>query len=354
MTVEQTDESAQSAGSAQGQASAEGIQPDARSGMQSSLLYNVERFALPSLLILVLIFFSVWPKTGSLFASAANFQETGSDYVYIGMLALASLLPLVCGEFDFSVGSNAGFTQIVAATAMARFHVPLPFAIMLAIAFGAAVGLGNGNTVSRVGVNSLIVTLGTSAILLGVVEWYTGSQSINIGISPSLVNFGSERTFGVPDMCYLLLGVALVVYYVLQHTPYGRYLSSVGSNPRAARLVGLQVDRLKLTAFVLAGALAGVAGVLLVAKNGSATPEAGSVTDTLQALAACYLGATSIRPGRFNVPGAMLAVYFIGFSVSGLAIAGVQSWVSQVFSGAALFIAVVVSTVIGRRRAGGA
>jgi ribose transport system permease protein len=109
---------------------------------------------------------------------------------------------------------------------------------------------------------------------------------------------------------------------------------------------------LKLSAFVISGALAGLAGVLLVAKNGSASPQAGSVLDTLTALAACYLGATSIRPGRFNVLGAMLAIYFIAFSISGLSIAGVQSWVNDVFYGAALFIAVVVSTVIGRRRAG--
>jgi len=327
-------------------------QPGVQSGMQSALLYNIERFALPTILILVLIFFSVWSTTGHLFFSSANFQEVGANYVYTGMLALASLLPLVCGEFDFSVGSNAGFTQIVAATAMARFHVPLGFAIALAIAFGALVGLGNGNTVSRLGVNSLIVTLGTSGVLLGVVEWYTGSQSINTGISTSLINFGSANTFGIPDVVFLLFGVAVVVYYVLQHTPYGRYLSSIGSNARAARLVGLRVARFKLSAFVVAGALAGLAGVLLVARNGSATPEAGTVTDTLTALAAAYLGATSIRPGRFNVVGAMLAVYFIGFSVDGLAIAGVQSWISQVFSGAALLIAVVVSTVIGRRRAG--
>jgi ribose transport system permease protein len=345
MTVVQTDKTGQGG-------EEEGNQPNEKSGMQSALLFNVERYALPGLLILVLLFFSLWSKTGHLFFSAADFQEVGFDYVYIGMLALASLLPLVCGEFDFSVGSNAGFTQIVVATAMARFHVPLPFAIMLAIAAGAFIGLGNGNTVARVGVNSLIVTLGTAGVLLGVVEWYTGSQSINNGISGSLINFGSENFIGIPDTVWLLFGVALVVYYVIQHTPYGRYLTSIGSNPRAARLVGLRVDRLKLSAFVLAGALAGLAGVLLVAKNGSATPEAGNVQDTLQALAAAYLGATSIRPGRFNVIGTMLAVYFIAFSVSGLAIAGVQSWISQVFSGAALFIAVVVSTIIGRRRAG--
>jgi ribose transport system permease protein len=345
MTVVQTDKTGRGG-------EEEDNQPNEKSGMQSALLFNVERYALPGLLILVLVFFSVWSKTGHLFFSAADFQEVGFDYVYIGMLALASLLPLVCGEFDFSVGSNAGFTQIVVATAMARFHVPLPFAIMLAIAAGAFIGLGNGNTVARVGVNSLIVTLGTAGVLLGVVEWYTGSQSINNGISGSLINFGSENFIGIPDTVWLLFGVALVAYYVIEHTPYGRYLTSVGSNPRAARLVGLRVDRLKLSAFVLAGALAGLAGVLLVAKNGSATPEAGNVQDTLQALAAAYLGATSIRPGRFNVMGTMLAVYFIAFSVSGLAIAGVQSWISQVFSGAALFIAVVASTVIGRRRAG--
>ncbi len=330
----------------------EAAQPNERSGMQSALLFNVERFALPAILIIVLVLFSVLPSTGSIFASAANFQEVGFNYVYIGMLTLASLIPLVCGEFDFSVGSNAGFTQIVVATSMARFHVPLVFAIVLAIAFGAAVGLLNGNTVARLGVNSLIVTLGTSGILLGVVEWYTSSQSINNGISNSLIDFGSENSLGVPDVVWLLAGVALLTYYVLEHTPYGRYLTSVGSNARAARLVGLRVDRLKLSAFVLAGALAGVAGVLLVAKNGSASPEAGNITDTLSALAGAYLGATSIRPGRFNVLGAMLAVYFIGFSVAGLAIAGVASWISQVFSGAALFVAVVVSTVIGRRRAG--
>jgi ribose transport system permease protein len=208
--------------------------------------------------------------------------------------------------------------------------------VLLAIAFGALVGLNNGNVVARLGVNSLIVTLGTSGILLGVVEWYTNGQSISLGISQSLLNFGSRNWGGIPEVVYLLVIVALIVYYLLEHTPYGRYLTSIGSNARAARLVGLRVDRLKLSAFVFSGALAGIAGVLLVAKNGSASPEAGSVTDTLAALAAAYLGATSIRPGRFNVPGAMLAVYFIGFSVAGLAIAGVQSWVSQVFSGGAL------------------
>ena len=319
---------------------------------QSLLLLNLERFALPGIFILVLLFFGLWDKTGSTFSRVANFQEVGSSQAYLGILALASIIPLVCGQFDFSVGPIAGVSQVATAAAMSRFHAPLAVAILIGIAFGAFIGLNNGNVIARIGVNSLIVTLGTSGILLGLVNWYTSGQSISLGISPSLISFGSTNWLGIPKVCFLLLAVALLVYYLLQHTPFGRYLTSVGSNRQAARLVGLRVERLTLMAFVLSGALAGLAGVLLVARTGSANPQIGTLPDTLQALAAVFLGATCIRPGRFNVLGAMIAIYFIAFSVTGLQIAGVATWINDVFNGAALFIAVVLSTAIGRRRTG--
>jgi ribose transport system permease protein len=319
---------------------------------QSVLLLNLERFALPGIFILVLLFFGLWDKTGSTFSRVANFQEVGSSQAYLGILALASIIPLVCGQFDFSVGPIAGVSQVATAAAMSRFHAPLAVAILIGIAFGALIGLNNGNVIARIGVNSLIVTLGTSGILLGLVNWYTSGQSISLGISPTLINFGSTNWLGIPKVCFLLLAIALLVYYLLQHTPFGRYLTSVGSNRQAARLVGLRVERLTLTAFVLSGALAGLAGVLLVARTGSANPQIGTLPDTLQALAAVFLGATCIRPGRFNVLGAMIAIYFIAFSVTGLQIAGVATWINDVFNGAALFIAVVLSTAIGRRRTG--
>ena len=139
---------------------------------------------------------------------------------------------------------------------------------------------------------------------------------------------------------------------MLEHTPFGRYLHSIGSNRDAARLVGLPVERYVLLAFVLSGALAGLAGVLLVARNGGASPQLGTVVDTLQALAAAYLGATAIKPGRFNVVGTMMAIFFLAFTVTGLSLAGVANWINDVFNGAALFVAVLISTIIGRKRAG--
>jgi ribose transport system permease protein len=319
---------------------------------ESQTLLNLERFALPGVFILVLVFFSLWSTTGSTFSRVANFQEVGSSQAYLGILALAAMIPLICGEFDFSVGPIAGVSQVATAAAMSRFHAPLALAIVIGIAFGAFIGLTNGAVVARIGVNSLIVTLGMAGILLGLVNWYTSGQSISLGISPTLTSFGSSNWLGFPKVCYLLLVGALLVYYLLVHTPFGRYLTSVGSNRQAARLVGLRVERITMMSFVLSGTLAGLAGVLLVARTGSANPQIGTVADTLQALAAVFLGATAIRPGRFNVLGTMIAIYFIAFTVTGLQIAGVQPWINDVFNGGALFIAVIVSTLLGRKRAG--
>lgn len=331
------------------QATPKGKPPDAGQGR---LLLWVEKYALPVLFIGVLIFFSVWPKTGPIFRKTTNFQEVAASQAFVGLLAIALIIPLTCGEFDLSVGQVAGFTQVACAAAMSKYGLPLFPAILVGVGFGALIGLNNGNVVARIGVNSLIVTLGVSGVLLGVVNWYTKGLSIGSNISNTLLNFGSLNTLGIPRVFWLLVIVAVIVWYVLGHTPFGRYLTSIGSNESAARLVGLRVDRLKLTAFVLSGAIAGLAGVLLLAVNGAASPESGTILDTLTALAAAFLGATSIQPGRFNVVGTFIAIYFIAFTVTGLQLAGVASYINDVFNGAALFIAVIVSTVLGRRRAG--
>jgi len=322
------------------------------SAWKARALEYTEKYALPVLFVLTFIFFSTWSKTSSTFPTAANIKNVLGNTAIDGILALAIMIPLVSGEFDFSVGSLAGLTQVLCAGFMAKNGWPIWAAVGAAIAIGALVGLSNGNTVARVGVNSLIVTLGVGSVLLGIVQWYTSGLSISTGIPDSFVKLGAGEWFGLPKTIYYLIGVAIILYYVLEHTPFGRYLQSVGSNREAARLVGLPVERLVLLTFVISGGLAGVAGVLLVAHNGTASPQVGTVVTTLSALAAAYLGATAIKPGRFNVIGTLIAVFFLAFTVTGLSLAGVANWINSVFSGAALFVAVLISTVIGRKRAG--
>ena len=129
--------------------------------------------------------------------------------------------------------------------------------------------------------NSLIVTLGVASVLAGIVHWYTSGLSIITGI-PGVRRASAPATGSAcPRRSTTWPIVAVLLYYLLEHTPFGRYLQSVGSNREAARLVGLPVERLVLLVFVISGALAGVAGVLLVARNGSASPQVGTVVDTL-------------------------------------------------------------------------
>jgi ribose transport system permease protein len=319
---------------------------------KARVLRFIENYALVMLFVAMMAFFSLWGKTSHSFPTSANIRNVLGNQAVIGILSMAIIIPLVCGEFDFSVGAVAGLSQVLCAGFMSRLGAPLIVVVLSCIAIGALIGLSNGNTVARIGVNSLIVTLGVSTVLLGVVEWYTKGQSIINGISHDLTNVGSGNWLGIPRTVYFLAVVAAFVYYLIEHTPYGRYLQSIGSNRDAARLVGLRVERLVLISFVLSGALAGLAGVLLVARNGGASPQVGTVADTLLALSAAFLGATAIKPGRFNVVGTLVAIFFLAFSVTGLSLAGVANWVNDVFNGAALFVAVLVSTILGRRRMG--
>lgn len=325
--------------------------PDPAGGAaRDRVLGLLERYALVVALAAVFAFFSLWSETSDVFPTSANIENVLGNQAVIGVLSLAIMFPLVAGEFDFSVGPLAGLAQVLCAGFMARLGVPVVVAVLLAIAIGTVAGLVTGTVVARIGVNSLIVTLGSAAIVSGLVVWYTDSQSIISGISQDLTDLGAGDWFGVPRTFWILVVVALVVWYLLEQTPFGRALRGIGSNPAAARLVGIPVERQVTRAFLVSGALAGFAGVLLVARNGSASPQVGTVGDSLQALTAAFLGATAIRPGRFNVLGTLVAIYLLAFTITGLSIAGVAAWINDVVTGTTLFAAVVVSTLLRRRR----
>ena len=316
---------------------------------RAELLGLLERFALPLLLLLVIVVFASLPATSSTFTSPENIRNVLGDQAVLGVLAIASILPLVVGHFDLSVGAQASITQIAVAAAMSKHGVPMVPAVLIGIALGACIGLVNGVLVAKVRVNALITTLGVATVIAGLISLYTEGTTIVTGISQRLIDIGQGEWLGIPRTTFFLLAVALLVAYVLSFTVYGRRLRLVGSNPPAAKLVGLSIDRLVLSTFVFTGALAGVAGALLVARNGNANPASGNEY-TLLAVAAAFLGATSIRPGQFNVLGTLVAIFFLAFSVNGLNLAGVDPWINNVFNGTALVVAVALSAVFARQR----
>ena len=313
------------------------------------MLPFLERYALVLIFVVVVIAFSAMEPDS--FATWQNVKNILGNQSVLAIVALAAILPLIGGQFDLSVGSTVGISSIATAAGLSRFDLPLVIAVVVGVGLGALIGLVNGFVVAKIGVNALITTLGTAAVIAGVTSWYTEGQSITARIPRALTDLGSGVLFGLPRPIYVLAGAGVAVWYVVSHTPFGRYLQSVGSNVTSARLVGLQVDRVVIWSFVLAGALAGVAGVLHVGRAGGGNPQVGP-NFMLPALSAAFLGATTIRPGRYNVPGTIVGVFFVAASVTGLSLVGVPYFIEPVFTGVALVTAVAASTLLARHRTG--
>ncbi|WP_344865738.1 ABC transporter permease [Amycolatopsis ultiminotia] len=310
----------------------------------------LERYGLLGLLVVVIVVFSIWlPDT---FATAANFRAVVTTQAVGSVVAMALLLPLVSGRFDVSIGATTGMCAIAAAATMSRYGLSLPLAVLVAVAVGLVVGLFNGFVVSYLGVNSIIGTLGTTTVLGGIIAAYTHGTPISDGLSPALTNLGTTGLLGVPSLFVIAMVICVACWYILTQTPFGRRLFAVGSNLAAARLTGLGARTLVVSSFTLAGVLAALAGIMQIGAQGSADPQVAGIPFILPSMAAVFLGATTIHPGRYNVPGTIVALLFLGTTVSGLALAGASPWVTDVFNGSAIIAAIAISAQFRRRRTG--
>ncbi|MEY4982467.1 MAG: hypothetical protein RIR62_733 [Pseudomonadota bacterium] len=214
-------------------------------------------------------------------------------------------------------------------------------AAMIVIAIGAGLGAANGALV-RAGADPLIATLSLSIVLGGLVSGYAQGRAIVAGMPAGLTDLG-RLSFGPFPMLFLVAAAACAaVWFLLERTSFGRRLHAIGVNPTAAHLIGVRVERTISTAFVLGGLIAGVAAVVLTARQGGGVPVNG-LNLVLPALAGTYLGATTIRPGEFNIPGTFVGLLFVSVTVSGLTLLGVEAWVQPVFTGGALVAAVLVA-----------
>lgn len=312
-----------------------------------SLAGVVERYALVALFVIAFVLFYVGAEG---FGTAKNIRVVLESQTPLVMFALAAMAPLIVGQFDLSVVAIGGTSSLALATTMSRFHQSLAVAIVVAVVVAALLGLINGIMVAYVGVNAFIVTLAMATVLQGIAQWYTNGTTINTGISQSLISSSVGEVGGFPKGVIWFLPVAVGYWYVLEHTPLGRYFRSIGSNSSAARLIGVPVARLSALTFVLAGVLAALGGILLVGQSGDADPQTTLGALLLPALAAAFLGASTIRPGLFNVAGTVLAVFFVAYVVSGLNFLGAQPWVEPIINGGVLACAVTITTLLRKRR----
>ena len=311
-------------------------------------LHTAERLALPVVWALLIAGFGIaLPQS---FLTWGNFSILFASYAPGALLALAIIVPLTAGDFDLSVGATLTLSSCIIGVLNVWGGVPIWLALLAAVLAGVAVGAVNAFFILYFRIPSLVVTLGTTSLMTGLVQWMTDSSTIG-GIAQGLVAAVVGGTLlGVPYAFFYALTTAVLLWFVFEYLPLGRRLLFVGRGREVARLNGIAVDRVRAGALIVSAVLAAAAGILYAGVLGSADPSSG-LNFLLPAFAAAFLGATTIMPGRFNPWGAIVATYFLATGITGLSMLGIPLWVTNVFNGGALIAAVVVSQITRRREA---
>jgi ribose transport system permease protein len=295
------------------------------------------------LIALIVIFSLLRPHT---FFTVRTLRSLVAEQAVTAICSIGLLIAFACGAFDLSVGAVLGLGVVIVTWLQAKYGFSPGLAIASTLGVGAAVGIVNGFIVTKLRVNSFIATLAMASIIEAVIFGVSGGNQVIGGISPGFLRFGQAMPFGVPVIIFYMVVIAAIVWFTLEHTPVGRLLYAVGSNPEAARLSGVRTARYLFGSLVAASVLAALAGVVFAAKIGSASLTAGPPY-LLPAFAAVLLGTTQIRPGRPNVAGTVLAIFLVATGSKGLQLMGVPIWVSSLFNGAILIVAVALAQLRG-------
>lgn len=312
-----------------------------------NLAYQFERFGLILVWLAVIALFGAMRPDA--FLTWSNFSSIFGSEAVLVIVTLALLIPLTAGDFDLSVAQTLTFVSMLTAILSARMGVPLGYIIPIVLLCGALVGVVNGLITIYFRVHSLIVTLGVGTFLHGITLWMSDSQTIS-GVSRALMQYVIiQRLFGIPISFYYAIIIAAVVWYVLSYTAFGQQLLFTGRGREVGRLTGVAVGRVRVAAFVASGVMGAIAGILYTGTTGSANPNSGTAL-LLPAFAAAFLGATCIKPGRFNAWGSVIAVYFLVTGINGLSVLGFRTYVHDLFYGGALVVAVMVSQLVSGRK----
>ena len=327
------------------QVAADSVPAPARRGRRSMTSW-LNRYALVLIWIALAVVLSI--ASPDRFLQPITFSTIFGTQSVLVILTLALLLPLSVGDFDLSVANMMGMSATLMVVLNGdKFGLPLWVAMIAAISAGLLVGAFNAYLVVKVGVDAIVATLGMATLLLGLSNWVSGSI-IQTGISKLLSNAVNGRMLGLPLSFWYGMLLAAILWFILSFRPLGRRIAFVGQNREMARLSGVRVDRIRFFGFMGAGLLASLAGIMMAGQLGAF--QASSATSyLLPTFAAAFLGTTVIVPGRFNPWGSVVAIFFLITGITGLNLLGLTGWIQDAFYGAALIIAVTLSTLVRRR-----
>jgi putative xylitol transport system permease protein len=289
------------------------------------------------------------------FLSTRNILNVLRQTSINGILAIGMTFVILTRGIDLSVGSVVALSGIVAASLATTSSTAMvaggPYPAFLAIAVGLSVGMScgavSGVVVARFAVPAFVATLGMLSAARGLTLLYGNGRPVP-ALTPEFRWMGTGEVFGIPMPVVLFAIVFAIAWWVLNATRFGRQVYAAGGNPHAAEVSGINVKRIRLIVYVISGGLAGLAGMMLAARTGSALPQAG-IAYELDAIAAVVIGGTSLAGGVGRVTGTVIGALLIGVVNNGLDLMGVESYYQQVIKGVLIVAAVMLDQARHRR-----
>ncbi|ROO84733.1 ribose ABC transporter membrane protein [Actinocorallia herbida] len=306
-------------------------------------LRHVPHQGLLAVLVLIVLFASVRTDT---FLTSANLLNVLQQVSVTAVIAGGLTLLMTAGGMDFSLGSTVSVVTAVAAQLIDDGH-GTGTAVIVCLLLSAVIGLVNGLVVTYTKVAPFVVTLATATLLDGVALLVLNGMSISIG--EHLMELGSGSLLGLPNLMIVALLVLAVTGVAMRYTTFGRDAFAIGGNEDVARLSGINVNRHKLVLYSLGGALAGLAGIMLLARLGASSPGTGGLSLQLTAVAAVVIGGTSLEGGRGSVIGTALGVVLLGVVANVLNLLQIPSYWQLISVGAVLLVAAVANQLQRRR-----
>lgn len=282
------------------------------------------------------------------FMTTDNILNVVRQSVWVGVMAVGMVFVLGTGGIDLSVGAVLTVSGVLVA-ALIQNGVNIYLSLVLALVAGILIGVINGELITRLRLPPFIATLGVMSVLQGVAYVYTRGIPIYGLRYPEFQALAQGSIGFVPVPVVILVVVAVLGHVAMNKTAYGRYVLGVGSSEAAARLVGIPVDRIKVSVYAVAGALAALAGILLASRSEAAVPNAGSGFE-LDVIAAAVIGGTSMSGGRASIFGALAGAVFMTMIRNGLNLLGVSTLWHQIVIGGFIIIAVAIGAQSSTRR----
>ncbi len=314
--------------------------------MQTNPLSNLIRTPLAGVFVALLVIFALSAILSPYFLTPYNLSVVARGLAFVGLITIAQSMLMVLGELDLSLGVIGGLSGVVSGILMVRMGFEPYSAMLLAILLGLCLGLFNGFLVTFLRLHSLVLSIGTAGIFGGANLVLTRGVAIT-GIPRDVQYLGRGDLFGVPVPFIIMFVALLVATFVMLKTPFGRYMYAIGNNRDGARMLGIRVDRVRLMVFGVAGAIAGLAGVLMVARLGTAQPSIGD-SWVLAPIAASVIGGVATTGGIGSPIGAILGAGIIAIIENIIVLFGVSPYWQGIVSGAIVVLAISFDAISRR------